>query len=113
MQEEAREVYTNPVTQTSHTRPIEAPNRTLHLPLGLKQVVDQLPTTLETIPTACLVRYLRIWTETLAGMVAGSYDWAALGVTFTKLLLTCSKQGEDRTKEVELRLWYIEEGRVE
>ena len=43
-------------------------------------------------------------------MVAGSYVWADLGTTFTQLLLTCFKTGEGRTKEVEYRLWYLEEG---
>ena len=58
-------------------------------------------------------RYLRVWAETLEGMVAGSYVWADLGTTFTQLSLTCFKTGEGRTKEVEYRLWYLEEGRID
>ena len=83
------------------------------MPHNIHHLIDQLPPTLEHIPNACLIRYLRIWTETLEGMVAGSQEWADLGSSFTKLLLTCFKQGEDRTKEIEYRLWYLEEGRVD
>ncbi|MFM7977772.1 MAG: hypothetical protein ACKPKO_00510, partial [Candidatus Fonsibacter sp.] len=75
--------------------------------------VDRLPPTLETIPNARILRYLRIWTETLEGMLAGSADWAMLGESFTKLLLTCFKKGEDKAKEIGFRLWYLEEGRVD
>ena len=38
-------------------------------------------------------------------MVAGSEEWATLGATFTTLLLTCFKKGDNITKEVEYRLW--------
>jgi len=71
-----------------HTRPIEAPPRHLHTPPDITQFTDQLPQTLELITPACLQRYLRIWTETLEGMVAGAKDWSDLAASFTKLLLT-------------------------
>ena len=73
-QEAAQEAYQTPITQASKTRPIEAPTRQLCLPQDMKLRVDPLPTTLEHIPNDCLVRYLRIWTETMKGMVAGAYD---------------------------------------
>ena len=81
-----------------HLRPIEAPSRTLHMPPNITQFTDQLPQTLELIPPACLHRYLRIWTETLEGMVAGAQDWSDLGAYFTTLLLTCFKKGENLTQ---------------
>ena len=109
----AQDVYQIPVTQTTQTRPIEAPSRTLTMPHNIHHLIDQLPATLEHIPNACLIRCLRIWTETLEGMVAGSQEWADLGTSFTKLLFTCFKQGEGRTKEIEYRLWYLEEGKVD
>ena len=55
-------------------------------------LTDQLPQALEQNPPSCLQRYLRTWTETLEGMLAGAQDWADLGAAFTKLLLTCFKQ---------------------
>ena len=99
----AQVAYQAPNERPWQTRPIEAPTRTLTLPQGLKSLVDQLPTTLKHVPKAFLVRCLRIWRDT----------WADLGTTFTKLLLTRfkNKKGEDRTKQVEYRPWYIEEGR--
>ena len=76
-------------------------------------MVDQLPTTFDHIPNACLIICLRICAAKLEGMVAGSYDWADLGNTFPQLLLACFKTGEGRTNEVEYRLWYLEEGIVD
>ena len=111
--EAAQEASQPTTSHPTHARPIEAPTRHLHIPPDLLYLTDRLPATLEVIPAACLQRYLRIWTETLEGMVAGSEEWAMLGATFTKLLLTCFKKGEHITKEVEYRLWYLEEGRVD
>ena len=96
-----------------HARPIEAPLRVLRMPLNITQFTDQLPQAFELISPACLQRYLRIWTETLEGMVAGAQDWSDLAASFTKLLLTCFKKGESISREVEHRLWYVEEGRVD
>ena len=86
---EAAQDASQPATShPTHARPIEAPTRHLHLPPDLLYLTDRLPATLEVIPAACLRRYLRIWTETLEGVVAGSEEWATLGATFTKLLLS-------------------------
>ena len=92
---------------------IEAPTRALHMPHNITHFTDQLPQTLEQIPPSCLQRYLRIWTETLEGMVAGAQDWADLGASFSKLLFTCFKKGENISQDIEHRLWYLEEGRVD
>ena len=51
-------------------------------------------------------------------MVVGSQEWADFffwggRAALAQLLFTCFKQSEDKTKEVEYRLWYIEEGRFD
>ena len=112
--QEAAQEASQPLNPTYfHMRQIEAPSRTLHMPPNITQFTDQLPQSLELIPPACLQRYLRIWTETLEGTVAGAQDWSDLGAYFTKLLITCFKKGESISQEVEHRLWYIEEGRID
>ena len=98
---------------TTPTRQIEAPAGHITLHLDLITLVNQLPATELYIPSAVLIRYVRIWTETLEGMVAKAEDWAILGSTFSKQWLTCFTNGEAKVKEVEYRQWYLEEGRVD
>ncbi|MFM7983212.1 MAG: hypothetical protein ACKPKO_28220, partial [Candidatus Fonsibacter sp.] len=98
VEEAAQEAAQPKDSPASPSTPIEAPTRTLHMPPDLSTLIDRLPPTLETIPSARILRYLRIWTETLEGMVAGVQEWADLGASFTKLLLTCFEKDEDKAK---------------
>ena len=83
IEEEAEEAFRTQ-SPTSPARPIEAPTRPLTLRPDLVTLVDQLPATELYIPNAVLIRYLRVWTDTLGGMVAADADWATLGATFAK-----------------------------
>ena len=74
VREAAEEAFQTPASQSTQQRPIEAPDRPLTIHPDLIALCDQLPTSLELIPHAPLIRYLLAWIGTFEGLVAGATD---------------------------------------